>query len=547
MKKRLKITFNAPLVLTLVAVSFLAMLLNEVTDGVSQKLMFMTYHSSLRSPLTWVRAFTHIFGHSGWSHLIGNMTYLLLLGPMLEEKYSSRTLAEAVTITAFATSLINYVFFPNVALCGASGIVFLFMLLASFTGFREGEIPATFLLVAIFFLGQQIVEGLTVQDNISNMAHIVGGVIGSILGYTLNKKKKSPPKAYAAGAEAQPGQSRAAGHSRRSKACLLPGLPGTPTTGAEKGTRSRRQSERKKTGIFQISKRKRSENSRDPKRKGSEISRKPQPQKPDSVRKARKTKPGIFRIFCRKKRLVTAVAALAILVVSAVTGANWRYAQTDSSAGTSTDTAAGTAAGETSVQLDDIPEYSGNAWVEINDNIPFFEESEMNTETFESYSELDVLGRCGVAYANISRELMPTEERGEIGSVKPSGWVQAKYEGVIDSEPAYLYNRCHLIAYCLTAENANEKNLITGTRYLNIEGMLPFENQVANYLDEKDNHVLYRVTPLFEGDNLVVNGVLMEAYSVEDSGAGICFCVYCYNVQPGIVIDYSTGESCLAE
>lgn len=192
-----------------------------------------------------------------------------------------------------------------------------------------------------------------------------------------------------------------------------------------------------------------------------------------------------------------------------------------------------------------IPEYSGLAYVEINDNIPFFEESDKITRSFESYSDLDSLGRCGVAYANVSRELMPTEERGEIGSIKPSGWNQAKYEGIVNSRPPYLYNRCHLIAYCLTAENANEKNLITGTRYMNVDGMLPFEEQVARYLDKNDNHVLYRVTPIFEGNNLLASGVLIEAYSVEDNGAGICFCVYCYNVQPGVRIDYRTGESSL--
>ena len=190
-----------------------------------------------------------------------------------------------------------------------------------------------------------------------------------------------------------------------------------------------------------------------------------------------------------------------------------------------------------------IPEYSGQAYAEINGNIPFFDEEDINTGSFESYSELDRLGRCGVAYANVSRELMPTEDRGEIGSIKPSGWQQAKYEGVVNSKPPYLYNRCHLIAYCLTAENANEKNLITGTRYMNVDGMLPFEEQVARYLDKNDNHVLYRVTPIFEGNNLVASGVLMEAYSVEDNGVGICFCVYCYNVQPGIEIDYRNGES----
>jgi DNA-entry nuclease len=193
----------------------------------------------------------------------------------------------------------------------------------------------------------------------------------------------------------------------------------------------------------------------------------------------------------------------------------------------------------------DIPEYSGQPYAIINDNVPFFDDSDKNTNTFESYSDLDSLGRCQVAYANISRELMPTGERGEIGSIKPSGWNQAKYEGVIDSSPAYLYNRCHLIAYCLTAENANEKNLITGTRYMNVNGMLPFEEQVAKYLDIYDNHVLYRVTPIYEGRNLVASGVLMEAYSVEDEGEGISFCVYCYNVQPGVEIDYRTGKSWL--
>ncbi len=190
-----------------------------------------------------------------------------------------------------------------------------------------------------------------------------------------------------------------------------------------------------------------------------------------------------------------------------------------------------------------IPEFTGEPYSIINDNHPFFLEEDKNTSSFESYSELDELGRCGVAFANVSRELMPTEERGEIGSVKPTGWIQEKYEGIVDSDPPYLYNRCHLIAFCLTGENANERNLITGTRYMNMTGMLPFEEQVAKYLDENDNHVLYRVTPIFTGKNLVADGVLMEAYSVEDKGKGICFCVFCYNVQPGIEIDYRTGES----
>ncbi len=186
--KRLSITLNAPVVLTIGAISFVATLLNYLTGGKTGQMLFMTYRSSLASPLTWVRAFTHVFGHADWSHLIGNMSYLLLLGPMLEEKYSSRTLAIAVAITAFVTSLINYVFFPDVALCGASGVVFAFILLSSFTSFREGEIPLTFILVAVFFIGQQVFEGLLVRDNISNMAHIIGGIVGGFLGYELNVK-----------------------------------------------------------------------------------------------------------------------------------------------------------------------------------------------------------------------------------------------------------------------------------------------------------------------------------------------------------------------
>jgi GlpG protein len=189
-KKKLRITFNAPVTLSLVVISFVATLLNYLTAGVSSRILFMTYHSPILSPMTWVRAFTHIFGHADWEHLIGNMGYLLLLGPMLEEKYSSRTLAAVIAITAFGTSLVNYILFPQVALCGASGVVFAFILLSSFTGFKEGEIPITFILVAVFFIGQQVYEGITVQDNISNMAHIVGGIIGGFLGYGLNVKTR---------------------------------------------------------------------------------------------------------------------------------------------------------------------------------------------------------------------------------------------------------------------------------------------------------------------------------------------------------------------
>ena len=191
----------------------------------------------------------------------------------------------------------------------------------------------------------------------------------------------------------------------------------------------------------------------------------------------------------------------------------------------------------------DIPAYSGVPYAIINNDRPFVEDSDLSTVSFSRYSELDGLGRCGVAFANVSRELMPTVERGQMGNIKPTGWVQGKYPGIVQSSPPYLYNRCHLKEYCLTGENTNEKNLITGTRYMNVEGMLQFEETVARYLDENDNHVLYRVTPVFEGDNLLADGVLMEAYSVEDGGRGICFCVFCYNVQPGISIDYKTGEN----
>ncbi len=196
----------------------------------------------------------------------------------------------------------------------------------------------------------------------------------------------------------------------------------------------------------------------------------------------------------------------------------------------------------TSVSLTDIPVYGGTPYIQLENNIPDFTDEEKKcTEAFEQYSDLDPLGRCGQAYANICPELRPTEPRGEIGDVRPSGWHTVKYNDLIDGN--YLYNRCHLIAYCLAGENANEKNLITGTRYLNIEGMLPFEEIVNDYVDETGNHVLYRVTPIFEGDNLVASGVEMAGWSVEDEGAGICFHVYCYNVQPGIRIDYADGTS----
>lgn len=200
------------------------------------------------------------------------------------------------------------------------------------------------------------------------------------------------------------------------------------------------------------------------------------------------------------------------------------------------------AASDNKISMADIPDYSGEPYIEINSNIPFFsEEDKQRTDAFENYSELDALGRCGVAYANICKELQPTEERGSIGQVKPSGWHTVKYNGYVEGN--YLYNRCHLIGYQLAGENANEKNLITGTRYMNCDGQLPFEDEVDDYVDKTGNHVLYRVTPIFGDDNLVAYGVLTEAYSVEDKGQGVQFCVYCYNVQPGIEIDYKTGES----
>ena len=194
------------------------------------------------------------------------------------------------------------------------------------------------------------------------------------------------------------------------------------------------------------------------------------------------------------------------------------------------------------VSLDAIPAYDGKAYVAVNNNEPFFTDSDMTTTAFENYSDLDSLGRCGVAYANICKEIMPTEKRGKIGMIKPSGWHTVKYDVIKDR---YLYNRCHLIGYQLAGENANPKNLITGTRYLNVEGMLPFENLVADYVNNTGNHVLYRVTPIFSGSNLVANGVLIEAKSVEDNGGGILFNVYCYNVQPGVGINYENGDSWL--
>ncbi len=194
------------------------------------------------------------------------------------------------------------------------------------------------------------------------------------------------------------------------------------------------------------------------------------------------------------------------------------------------------------LNLNNIPEYTNKPYVILNNNNPNFDENDLKSKSFEKYSNLDSLGRCGVAYACLSIDTMPSadDERGNISSIEPSGFINKKYDNI---DGGYLYNRCHLIGYQLSNENANEKNLITGTRYMNTEGMLPFENDVAEYIKETNNHVLYRVTPIYKGDNLVASGVQLEAKSVEDNGKSICFNVYCYNVQPGIKIDYKTGES----
>ena len=190
--------------------------------------------------------------------------------------------------------------------------------------------------------------------------------------------------------------------------------------------------------------------------------------------------------------------------------------------------------------LDSVPAYSGEPYVEVHGNVPFFTDEDRARTTFESYSKRDLLGRCGVAFALVSPATMPSGERGSIGDIRPSGWRTARY-GWIDGE--YLFNRCHLIAFALAGENDNARNLITGTRSLNVLGMLPFEEQTARYIDRTRNHVLYRVTPVFEGKNLVASGVLMEAESIEDAGKGVRFCVWCYNVEPGVVIDYASGKS----
>ena len=237
----------------------------------------------------------------------------------------------------------------------------------------------------------------------------------------------------------------------------------------------------------------------------------------------------------KEKQIIKLIIAIIIMLCMSI--ANYINPETQ-------ETTINNATISTVENLQNIPEYNGTPYVIINGNEPRFEEKDYTTKSFEKYSELDNLGRCGVAYANIGIETMPTEERESIGQVKPTGWQSVKYD-IVDGK--YLYNRCHLIGYQLTAENANKKNLITGTRYMNVEGMLPFENQVAEYIQKTENHVLYRVTPIFYGDNLVASGVQIEAKSVEDKGEGICLNVYVYNVQPGITIDYSNGNSELAQ
>lgn len=239
------------------------------------------------------------------------------------------------------------------------------------------------------------------------------------------------------------------------------------------------------------------------------------------------------------KRLKTMLVSLVIALVLCSGGCIF---ETSSTNGNSTVNVSSTQS--SSFDLSSVPAYSGSTYVEINNNIPEFDETDFTTESFEYYSDLDELGRCGVAYANIGQDLMPTGERGDISSVHPTGWHSAKYDCV---EQEHLYNRSHLIAYCLAGENANEKNLITGTRYMNAEGMNQFEIEVSDYVHSTNNHVLYRVTPIFEGDNLVASGVRIEAESVEDKGEGIKFNVYCYNVQPGVCIDYSNGDSWLED
>ena len=246
-----------------------------------------------------------------------------------------------------------------------------------------------------------------------------------------------------------------------------------------------------------------------------------------------------MNINSRFSRLPAYLLALFLSVSTVLTGCG---AVSYSSVQTASPSAADTSGGELRYGDLVIPAYSGEPYTVLSDNVPTFTPSEETTTTFEAYHALDRLGRCGTAFACLGKELMPTEKRGDISQVTPSGWHSIRYDFV---DGGSLYNRCHLIGYQLSGENANEQNLITGTRYLNVEGMLPFENMVADYVQETGNHVLYRVTPIFQGTELVARGVQMEAESVEDQGEGICFNVYVYNDQPGITIDYATGASSL--
>ncbi len=240
------------------------------------------------------------------------------------------------------------------------------------------------------------------------------------------------------------------------------------------------------------------------------------------------------------------------LLVTGCSSSDTTESKEQGTAAESTGEAAAESAGENSASgtqadgfsLADVPAYSGSPYVAVNGNVPYFTEADLTTDSYESYSDLDDLGRCGVAEASVGQDLMPTEERGDIHEIHPTGWHSTKYD-FIDGEN--LYNRCHLIAHKLTGEDANEKNLITGTRYLNNEGMTDFEDMVYDYVKETGNHVLYRVTPIFTGDNLLADGVLMEAESVEDEGDSVLYCVYVYNVQPGVIIDYATGDNHLDE
>ena len=243
----------------------------------------------------------------------------------------------------------------------------------------------------------------------------------------------------------------------------------------------------------------------------------------------KRRKKNIFKLKKRTKVIISLVALILALSVSLIFGEDIldRFDNSNSHI--------------PSASLDSIPEFNGESpYVIINDNVPFFKDEEKVTKSYEKYGELDGLGRCTVCIACIGVDIMPTEERGDISTVEPSGWINAKYDCVPGK---YIYNRCHLIGFQLTGENANKQNLITGTQYLNIEGMLPFENMIADYVKETKNHVMLRVTPIYEGDNLVASGVLMEAWSVEDNGEGICFNVYTYNAQPGVIIDYATGNT----